>query len=468
MIPYDTIIALATPPGSGAIAVIRISGKKAIAMVSAHFSSVRGKDLKLQKSHTVHLGHLKDKDHILDEVLVSVFKGPHSYTGEDVVEISCHGSPYIQQQIIQLFLRAGCRMAAAGEFTLRAFLNAKMDLSQAEAVADLISSENAASHEIAINQMRGGFSNEIKRLRAELLNFASLIELELDFAEEDVEFANRDQFKNLLKEITTLLKRLIDSFALGNVIKNGIPVAIVGEPNVGKSTLLNALLREERAIVSEIPGTTRDTIEDEISIGGIGFRFIDTAGIRKTMDTIEEMGIQRTFQKIQQAQVVIYLVDGFRLTANGGLVENLVRISHDIENLSQNYQDKRLLTVVNKMDLLDGPEQLMIQQNLKNALLLSAKKGEGVEELKTNLLSLIDKGVVGSGGTIISNTRHYDALIKALQEVRKIQMGLTDGISGDLLAIDIRQALNYLGEITGEITSDELLGNIFANFCIGK
>ena len=392
-------------------------------MVSAHFSSVRGKDLKLQKSHTVHLGHLKDGDLILDEVLVSIFKGPHSYTGEDVVEISCHGSPYIQQQIIQLFLRAGCRMAEAGEFTLRAFLNAKMDLSQAEAVADLIASENAASHEIAINQMRGGFSNEIKRLRGELLNFASLIELELDFAEEDVEFANRDQFKNLLKEITILLKRLIDSFALGNVIKNGIPVAIVGEPNVGKSTLLNALLREERAIVSEIPGTTRDTIEDEISIGGIGFRFIDTAGIRQTIDTIEEMGIQRTYQKMQQAQAVIYLVDGFRLRSKGGLLENLDQVKHEIKKLRLNYPDKSVLTVVNKVDLLEDQEHLIIKESLKDVLLLSAKNGEGIEELKTDLLGLIDKGVLGGGGTIVSNTRHYDALIKALQEVQKIQHG---------------------------------------------
>ena len=468
MIPIDTIIALATPPGSGAIAVIRISGKKAISMVSAHFSSVRGKDLNKQKSHTVHLGHLKDGDLILDEVLVTVFKGPNSYTGEDVVEISCHGSTYIQQQVIQLFLRAGCRMAEAGEFTLRAFLNAKMDLSQAEAVADLIASENAASHEIAINQMRGGFSNEIKRLRGELLNFASLIELELDFAEEDVEFANRAQFNALLQEIKTLLKGLIDSFALGNVIKNGIPVAIVGEPNVGKSTLLNALLKEERAIVSEIPGTTRDTIEDEISIGGVGFRFIDTAGIRQTQDTIEEMGIQRTYQKMQQAQVVIYLVDGFRLRSKGGLVENLDHVKHEIKKLNLNYPDKSVLTVVNKVDLLESNEHAFIKENLKDVLLLSAKKGDGIEELKTELLSMIDKGVLGSGGTIVSNTRHYDALIKALQEVQKIQMGLNEGISGDLLAIDIRQALNYLGEITGEITSDELLGNIFANFCIGK
>ncbi|TFG73635.1 MAG: tRNA uridine-5-carboxymethylaminomethyl(34) synthesis GTPase MnmE [Flavobacteriales bacterium] len=468
MIPNDTIIALATPPGSGAIAVIRISGKKAIPLVSTHFGSVRGKDLSKQKSHTIHLGHLKDKEYLLDEVLVSIFKGPHSYTGEDVVEISCHGSPFIQQQIIQLFLRKGCRMAEAGEFTLRAFLNAKMDLSQAEAVADLIASENAASHEIAIKQMRGGFSSEIKRLRGELLNFASLIELELDFAEEDVEFANRGQFKDLLKEIRTLLKQLIDSFALGNVIKNGIPVAIVGEPNVGKSTLLNALLKEERAIVSEIPGTTRDTIEDEISIGGVGFRFIDTAGIRQTQDSIEEMGIQRTFQKMEQAQLVVYLVDGIGLIAMGDLEENLYMVQQEIIKLQRNYPDKRLLTVINKIDQLNGQEQLVIQNTHKDVLLLSAKMGEGVEELKAKLLELIDNGVLRNKGTVVSNTRHDDALLKALKEVEKVQRGINEEVPGDLLSIDIKQALNHLGEITGEITSDELLGNIFANFCIGK
>ena len=309
----DTIIALATPSGAGAIGVIRISGSAAISLVVPFFKSIYGKDLEKQKSHTILLGHIMDGDKTLDEVLVSVFKGPNSYTGENVVEISCHGSSYIQQQIIQLFLRNGCRTATAGEFTLRAFLNGKLDLSQAEAVADLIASENEASHQIAIQQMRGGFSNEIKKLRDELMSFASLIELELDLAEEDVEFANRKQFEELLGKIQKTLKGLIDSFSVGNVIKNGIPVAIVGEPNVGKSTLLNALLNEERAIVSEIAGTTRDTIEDEISIGGFGFRFIDTAGIRDTTDTIEGLGIKKTFEKIDKSQMILYLLNGIAL-----------------------------------------------------------------------------------------------------------------------------------------------------------
>src|SRR5690554_3828069 len=332
MIQNDTIIALATPAGAGAIAVIRISGKEAISLAGPFFRSVHGKDLKKQKSHTIHLGHIVENNKILDEVLVSIFKGPHSYTGEDVVEISCHGSPYIQQQIIQLFLRNGCRTAQAGEFTLRAFLNGKMDLSQAEAVADLIASENEASHQIAMQQMRGGFSHEIGNLREQLLNFASLIELELDFAEEDVEFADRSQFNVLLLRIQEVLKRLIDSFAVGNVIKNGIPIAIVGEPNVGKSTLLNALLNEERAIVSDIAGTTRDTIEDEISIGGIGFRFIDTAGIRDTEDVVESIGIKKTFEKIEQAQVVILLVDGWEMASHPDKLRSSVLELEKIKN----------------------------------------------------------------------------------------------------------------------------------------
>ncbi len=305
----DTIIALATAPGTGAIAVIRLSGPNAIDMVSDSFESVSAKVLKDQKSHTVHLGHIKDGDHLIDQALVSIFKGPNSYTGENVAEISCHGSTYIQQRIMQLFLKKGVRAAQGGEFTMRAFLNGKMDLSQAEAVGDLIASENEASHQLALQQMRGGFSSEIKKLREQLLNFASLIELELDFAEEDVSFADREEFKKLLNTITEVLKKLIDSFALGNVLKNGVPVAIVGAPNVGKSTLLNALLNEERAIVSNIAGTTRDTIEDEISIGGIGFRFIDTAGIRATEDQIEKIGIQKTFEKIGQAKLILYLID---------------------------------------------------------------------------------------------------------------------------------------------------------------
>src|SRR6187431_506113 len=321
MIKNDSIVALATASGAGAIAIIRVSGEDAITIANSVFKSIKNKDLTTQKTHTLHLGHIVDSEKTLDQVLVSIFKNPNSYTGENTVEISCHGSTYIQQQIIQLLLRKGCRMADAGEFTLRAFLNGKLDLSQAEAVADLISSDNEASHQIAMQQMRGGFSNEIAKLREELLNFASLIELELDFAEEDVEFADRTQFHELLNRIELVLKRLIDSFAVGNVIKNGIPVAIVGEPNVGKSTLLNALLNEERAIVSDIAGTTRDTIEDELVIGGIGFRFIDTAGIRETADVVESIGIKKTFEKMEQAQVVVYLFDSTEFKAAGSQLQ---------------------------------------------------------------------------------------------------------------------------------------------------
>ncbi|MGB5556165.1 MAG: tRNA uridine-5-carboxymethylaminomethyl(34) synthesis GTPase MnmE [Flavobacteriaceae bacterium] len=465
MIANDTIIALATPSGAGAIGVIRISGQAAIKIAAPLFKSIHGKDLNKQKSHTILLGHIKEGQKTFDEVLVSVFKGPNSYTGDNVVEISCHGSSYIQQQIIQLFLRNGCRIAKAGEFTLRAFLNGKLDLSQAEAVADLIASDNEASHQIAMQQMRGGFSNEIKELRDELLSFASLIELELDFAEEDVEFANRDQFEELLARIQNVLKRLIDSFAVGNVIKNGIPVAIVGEPNVGKSTLLNALLNEERAIVSEIAGTTRDTIEDEISIGGFGFRFIDTAGIRETKDIVEGIGIRKTFEKIDQAQVVLYLVDGCSLMVDG---ENLVNLKLEIEKLKNKYPQKQLTVLINKKDRLTDQQLATLNNQLSTALLLSAKTGEGVEELKSKLLEFVNTGVLSNNETIITNTRHYDALLKALEEIDKVKSGLAEGISGDLLAIDIHQALYHFGEITGEITSDDLLGNIFANFCIGK
>ncbi|WP_299547769.1 tRNA uridine-5-carboxymethylaminomethyl(34) synthesis GTPase MnmE [Seonamhaeicola sp.] len=465
MIHNDTIVALATPFGAGAIAVIRLSGKEAIVMADKQFKSVSGKQLSKQPTHTIHLGHIIDGDRTLDEVLVSVFKDPNSYTGENVVEISCHGSNYIQQEIIQLFLRKGCRMASAGEFTLRAFLNGKLDLSQAEAVADLIASDNEASHQIAMQQMRGGFSSEIAKLREELLNFASLIELELDFAEEDVEFADRTQFKDLIDRIMLVLKRLIDSFAVGNVIKNGIPVAIVGEPNVGKSTLLNALLNEERAIVSDIAGTTRDTIEDEISIGGIGFRFIDTAGIRDTKDVVESIGIKRTFEKIEQAQVVIYLFDAESIFAHKSSVE---AISVEIEKIKNQYPQKPLVVIANKIDAISEKELRELTMGIQDIKLLSAKTGKGVEALKNTLLSFVNTGALKNNDTIVTNTRHYDALLKALEEVSKVKDGLETGLSGDLLAIDIRQALYHFGEITGEISSDDLLGNIFANFCIGK
>ncbi|MBO6607414.1 tRNA uridine-5-carboxymethylaminomethyl(34) synthesis GTPase MnmE [Psychroserpens sp.] len=463
MTHQDTIVALATPSGSGAIAVIRLSGSDAIVIADSCFKSVTShKTLVKQPTHTIHLGHVVDGDRELDEVLVSVFKNPNSYTGEDVIEISCHGSPFIQQEILQLFLRQGCRMANAGEFTLRAFLNGKLDLSQAEAVADLIASDNEASHQIAMQQMRGGFSSEIAKLREELLNFASLIELELDFAEEDVEFADRSQFKELVERITFVLKRLIDSFAVGNVIKNGIPVAIVGEPNVGKSTLLNALLNEERAIVSEIAGTTRDTIEDEISIGGIGFRFIDTAGIRETEDVVETIGIQKTFEKIDQAQVVIYLFDSSKM------ISELSSVKVEIEKIKNKYPQKPLLIIANKIDQLDDLLLATLQNEIEGIKLLSAKSGFGVEALTNSLLELINTGALRNNETIVTNSRHYDALLKAFEEIQKVKYGLETGLSGDLLAIDIRQALYHFGEITGEITNDDLLGNIFANFCIGK
>ncbi|WP_353778479.1 tRNA uridine-5-carboxymethylaminomethyl(34) synthesis GTPase MnmE [Winogradskyella sp. 3972H.M.0a.05] len=465
MTQNDTIVALATPSGSGAIAVIRLSGTSAIVIADKQFKSVSGKALANQKTHTIHLGHIVDGDKELDEVLVSVFKNPNSYTGEDVVEISCHGSTYIQQEIIQLFLRSGCRMANAGEFTLRAFLNGKLDLSQAEAVADVIASDNEASHKIAMQQMRGGFSSEIAKLREELMNFASLIELELDFAEEDVEFADRSAFKELIDRISFVLKRLIDSFAVGNVIKNGIPVAIVGEPNVGKSTLLNALLNEERAIVSDIAGTTRDTIEDEIVIDGVGFRFIDTAGIRDTEDVVESIGIQKTFEKIAQAQVVIYLFEASE--------KELSKLQLEIEKIKNKYPQKPLVVIANKVDQLNEVELSKLDVissavEKSHFLKISAKHGEGVDSLKETLSNFVNTGALRNDETIVTNTRHYDALLKAFEEIQKVKYGLDSGLSGDLMAIDIRQALFHFGEITGEITTDDLLGNIFANFCIGK
>lgn len=463
MIPQETIVALATPSGAGAIAVIRLSGKDAVSIASQVFQSVSGKDLSKQKTHTIHLGHIVEDGKTYDQVLISIFKGPNSYTGENVVEISCHGSTFIQQQIIQLLLRKGAKMAQAGEFTLRAFLNGKLDLSQAEAVADLIASDNEASHQIAMQQMRGGFSNEIAKLREELLNFASLIELELDFSEEDVEFADRTAFHELLNRIEFVLKRLIDSFAVGNVIKNGIPVAIVGEPNVGKSTLLNALLNEERAIVSDIAGTTRDTIEDELVINGIGFRFIDTAGIRDTQDHVESIGIKKTFEKIEQAQVVLFLVDSSDLNAI-----NLEKLKIEIEKIKNKYPQKALTIIGNKADKLTDDVKQLIVNEIPNILFLSAKQNIGVDELKNTLLSFVNTGALRNNETIVTNTRHYDSLLKALEEVQKVKWGLDAGISSDLMAIDIRSALYYFGEITGEVTNDELLGNIFANFCIGK
>ncbi|BDB57529.1 tRNA uridine-5-carboxymethylaminomethyl(34) synthesis GTPase MnmE [Flavobacterium ammonificans] len=466
MIQNDAIVALATPSGAGAISIIRVSGQDAIQIGASVFKSIKNKDLNQQKTHTLHLGHIIDESKTLDEVLISIFKGPNSYTGENTIEISCHGSTYIQQQIIQLLLRKGCRMADAGEFTLRAFLNGKLDLSQAEAVADLISSDNEASHQIAMKQMRGGFSNEIAKLREELLNFASLIELELDFAEEDVEFADRTQFHELLNRIEFVLKRLIDSFAVGNVIKNGIPVAIVGEPNVGKSTLLNALLNEERAIVSDIAGTTRDTVEDELNIGGIGFRFIDTAGIRETKDVVESIGIQKTFEKIEQAQVVLYLFESLKFKVSGS------EYITEIEKVKNKYPLKPLVIVINKSDLISAEETQSLLQQLEKLqlkqILISAKQKTGIDELKNTLLSFVNTGALRNNETIVTNTRHYDSLLKALDEIQKVKFGLESNLSSDLMALDIKEALYHFGLITGQVTNDELLGNIFANFCIGK
>ncbi len=470
MINNDSIIALATASGSGAIAVIRVSGNEALELCSPVFEAKSGISILDQKSHTLQLGNIQDGQRILDEVLVSVFRGHKSYTGEPTVEISCHGSSFIQKEIIQLLIKKGCRSAQPGEFTLRAFLNGKMDLSQAEAVADLVSSDNAASHQLAMQQMRGGFTNQIQELRQELLDFASLMELELDFSEEDVEFANREQFQALVLKIQKVLSRLIDSFAVGNVIKNGIPVSIVGEPNVGKSTLLNALLNEERAIVSEIAGTTRDTIEDEISIGGIGFRFIDTAGIRETQDTIEGLGIQRTFEKIKQSQVIIKLIDSPKLFDDQQKLRatEWKRIKEDIHQLKTNFPEPSFLVLANKADLLSSENKDLLTKEFKDLLFISAKDKTGIEEIQTRLLSFVDEGALRNNDTIVTNSRHYNALLLALEEINKVQEGLNENLTTDLLAIDIRQALYHFGEITGEVTNDELLGNIFANFCIGK
>lgn len=459
----DTIIALATAAGAGAIAVIRLSGPDAIAETGRFFRSESGKALSDARGHTIHLGELRDGERILDQVLVSIFRGPRSYTGEDVIEISCHGSPYIQQEIIQRFLKGKCRLAKPGEFTLRAFLNGKMDLSQAEAVADLIAAENEGSHQIAMQQMRGGYSSEIKRLREELIHFASMITLELDFSGEDVEFAGRGEFMDLLVRLSSLLKSLIDSFAMGNVIKSGIPVAIAGQPNVGKSTLLNALLKEEKAIVSDIAGTTRDAIEDEIVLEGIGFRFIDTAGIRETEDAVESIGIRKTFEKMQQARLIIYMADGAALDRES--VQALASAQHDIRKA---HPGKPVLLLINKSDLLQPGQRDAIESQLDAPMFISALTGEGLPALQSALLGHVNRGALQNQDPIVSNSRHYEALLRSLEAIENVRSGMADDIPTDLVAVDIKDALYHLGEITGEISSDDLLGNIFANFCIGK
>jgi len=464
MIQNDTIIALATPAGVGAIAVIRLSGEKSIKIVDSFFTSVKkNKSLLNQKSHTLHLGHIVNNGVVIDQVLVSIFKNPHSYTGEDVVEISCHGSSFIQQEIIQLFLQNGCRMADNGEFTMRAFLNGKMDLSQAEAVADVIASNSAASHQMAIQQMRGGITNELKELRGQLLDFAALIELELDFSGEDVEFADRTKFKELVVKISTVLKRLIDSFAFGNAMKNGIPVAIIGEPNVGKSTLLNALLNEEKAIVSDIAGTTRDAIEDELIIEGVVFRFIDTAGIRETEDVVESIGIKKAYEKAENAQLIIFLIDSNKYIHSKDL------FLEEIETIKQRFPNKRLLVIANKIDTLSCHDSSILQSEIDNLILLSAKQNIGVDELKQELISLVNTGALSNNETIVTNSRHFEALTLALESINSVKNGIELDISSDLFAIDIRECLRHLGNITGEYDVDkDILGHIFGNFCIGK
>ena len=457
MINQETIIALATPNGLGAISVIRISGLNAISVTEKLFKPNGNKKLSDQNSHTVHLGHLIKNSHELDEVLVTVFKGPHSYTGENTIEISCHGSTFIQQEIIDLFIENGIRVANPGEFTLRAFINGKMDLNQAEAVADLIASENEGSHRLAMEQMKNGFSNDLKKLRAELLHFSSMIELELDFSQEDVEFAERSEFKKLTVRIQTELEKLIDSFKSGNVLKNGISVAIAGKPNAGKSSLLNTLLNEDKAIVSDIPGTTRDSIEDSLVIDGINFRFTDTAGLRETKDIIESKGIEKTKEKINNARILIYLFDSNDTTFN--------EINSDLESFKR--EDLSVLLVRNKVDLKKTNQNLINQLEKFEIIEISANNTDSVSSLKKRLVNEINI-LNPYTDTVISNSRHYEALMKALKAIEEVNMGLKSDISGDLLSVDIRKSIVHLAEITGEITNDDVLGNIFANFCIGK
>lgn len=449
----DTIVALSTPPGVGAIGVIRLSGPQAIAITEKIMPALK---LENAASHTLHFGIVKDGDKVLDEAVVGLFKAPNSFTREDVTEISCHGSPYILQKVLQLIISKGARLAKPGEFTMKAFLNGRFDLSQAEAVSDLIASETEAAHQLAMNQMRGGFSDELKTLREELVHFASLIELELDFSEEDVEFANRPQLLALLDKIEKKISALCESFRLGNVLKNGVSTVIAGRPNAGKSTLLNALLNEERAIVSEIPGTTRDTIEETLVINGIAFRMTDTAGIRQATDLIEKKGVERTMQKIEQAAIVIYLFDAENMS--------LAEVEEDIKSLKKD-ESTPILPVANKVDTGNYAETFKAIDGL---IFISAKTGKGMAGLKKQLYDKALQGRNTNEGVILSNARHYEALQATLKNLQAAQTGIEKKLSGELVASDIRSALNHLGEITGEVTTDDLLGNIFGKFCIGK
>ena len=441
--------------------MIRISGPESISITDKIFNGVEKIKLKDQKANTVQLGYIVEDDRIIDKVLITVFRNPKSYTGEDLVEISCHGSAFIQESIIQLLLNHNCRVANPGEFTMRSFLNGKMDLSQAESVADLISSNTEASHRLAMNQMRGGFKNDINELRTELVNFASLIELELDFSQEDVEFANKKELNKLLDKITFSLKKLIDSFKTGNVIKNGIPIAIVGEPNTGKSTLLNTLLNEERAIVSSIAGTTRDTIEDQININGVNCRFIDTAGIRNTDDEIESIGIERTFKKMNESEIIIFLID--YSTLNKEKLNYYVNYLSEIDN---KFPNTKLITLLNKIDIKS--EISVSDLDGFSPILISAKNKSNIDNLRDEILSYVNNLTSQIDNSTISNSRHYDLLNKTYEEIHKVKKSISKNISSDLLAIDIKQAIYFLGELTGEISNDEVLGNIFSKFCIGK
>ena len=456
----DTIAAIATAPGAGAIAVIRLSGPSAIDLVNEHFNPIGSKKLIDQDSHTIHLGDVIFDDQIIDQALVSVFKAPRSYTGEDVVELSCHGSIYIQQTLLnKLIASKRCRIADPGEFTKRAFLNGKMSLSTAEAVADLIASESEAAHQLAISQMRGGFTDALKDLRSQLIHMASMIELELDFSGEDVTFASRDELKSLLEKIKQSIKELLDSFAYGNAIKQGVSVALLGAPNVGKSTLLNALLNEERAIVSDIAGTTRDTIEDRLIIDGILFRFIDTAGIRKTSDQIEKLGIVRSLESAKKADVVILIIDSQSSTQKD--------LNSTISLLDENNVDlSRTLILFNKIDLNEN-FNLQVPGGVE-FLPLSAKNKIAIDDLKHRLVERVLQGKKGSNETVVSNSRHYGALHSALQEIFELESGIAQNIPSDLFAISLRKVIHHLGEITGEVSTDDLLGSIFSNFCIGK
>lgn len=464
MLDQLTICAIATSPGMGAIATIRLSGEKAFEIADSVFQSPKSdKKLADQKPNTLHFGSITDGNELIDEVVVSIFRTPHSFTGEDVIEITCHGSVYIQQRILQLLITKGARMALPGEFTQRAFLNGKMDLSQAEAVADLIASTNRAAQKVAINQMRGGFSSELTSLRSELLHFIAMIELELDFSEEDVEFADRDQLKKLVSRIEAILRKLKDSFQLGNVIKNGIPVAIIGDTNVGKSTLLNALLNEEKAIVSDIHGTTRDVIEDVVNIHGTAFRFFDTAGIRETTDEIETLGIERSYSKLDQATVVILVVD----TQNDFEV-----IASRIAKIRERLTDQHLIVAANKVDrglpeTVSGLKGMTLLTNEK-LVFIAAKQRTNLDELISEMQHAVSLDSVSEDAVIVTNVRHFEALTRAHESIERVQVGLENLISGDFLAQDIRECLYYLGEITGEISNDEILGHIFKNFCIGK